>query len=168
MSLEETLAELIRAIDGLTDSNQHLAATYRAAQPLNLPAAAAKPEGEKRPPGRPPGSGKKKEEPPASPLEQAASSSASAAPAEQSETSAKSASDAKTVASSTSATSASPTEGTYADLQVLVPKLAEIKGRSSAVAIFQALGVESGKELQAKQPGKIGEAVKLFRAALGE
>jgi hypothetical protein len=152
MSLEETLAELIRAIDGLTDSNQHLAATYRAAQPLNLPAAAPKPEGEKRPPGRPPGSGKKKEEPPASPLEQAGAS-----PGEK-----------NSAASSPSATSSPAPEGTYADLQVLVPKLAESKGRSAAVAIFQMLGVASGKELQEKQPGKIGEAVKLFRAALGE
>jgi glucose-6-phosphate isomerase len=66
---------------------------------------------------------------------------------------------------------ASPTpasEGTYADLQVLVPKLAEAQGRSAAVAIFNQLGVESGKDLQAKHPEKIGAAVKLFRAALGE
>lgn len=57
-------------------------------------------------------------------------------------------------------------KGTYADLQQLVPQLAEEKGRNAAIKVFADLGFANGRELQEKAPERIGEAVEAFRAAL--
>lgn len=152
MSLEDVLTRMCDSLDANTDSQQQLAATMRQcftgpelaqslAKAAELAAAAvpAKPRL-----GRPPGSTKKVEgAAPASPLEQAAQGAAVV-----------------------QALSTAP-DGTYADLQVLVPKLAEEQGRSKVIAIFAQVGVGSGKELQEKAPDKIPAAVVLFRQALG-
>ena len=168
MSLEEKLASLTIAVEALVDSNQHLASTLRqcftgpdaagraignktAATQTTEPAPAPAPAQEvKRGPGRP---RVNKGEPPASPLEQA-SSAPSTTPAPSSEES--------------SPAGIATSEGTYADLQGLVPAVAEKHGRSKAVALFASLGVANGKELQEKHPKSIPAAVALFRAALGE
>ena len=166
MSLEDTLERLATSIDLLVDSNQHLAAMLRlhgpqaiVGKPLEQPAAAAPTADTKRGPGRP------RKEAPASPLEQAAAKQPdlSAQPAD-SKVGSSGAPAGETAPASTSMT----TSGTYADLQRLVPALAEAQGRSKAVALFAQLGVASGKELQEKAPDKIPAAVQLFRQALGE
>ena len=159
MSLEESILALAASVDAHTDALQHLAATLRTSAPpaAAVAAAAAAPGVEKRPPGRPPKNNK--EAPPASPLEQAAA--ASSEPAQSAASSA-----GKTPSAGSSSTPSAPPSGTYADLQVLVPQLAEAQGRAAAVAIFAELGVASGKQLQAEKPELIGKAVKLFRAAL--
>lgn len=160
MSLEDQLAALVTAIDANTNALQHLASTWR--QPQGSPvAAAAAPtaaspaaasttqEGADAPPPRP--RGRPPKNPPPSPAELAASTPASPANAP--------------AAGNGSADSGEP-EGTYADLQQLVPQLAESKGRAAAVAVFERLGAKSGPDLQANAPHKIPEAVRLFREAL--
>ena len=156
MSLEAIIERLATSIDMLVDSNQHLANVLRQQLVVQLPTAtpgkpeaesgkAVEPTPEKRKPGRPP----------KSPAEKAADSAAASAE--------------KASPSGTgTATAEAADGGTYADLQRMVPALAEAKGRSAAVALFAKLGVASGKELAEKHPEKIGAAVALFRAALGE
>jgi len=154
MSLEEKVSALVDAISANTDALQHLAASIRGLgvdKVVQVPAAAT---GEKAV-DKPVDKSKKetakklKETPPADPLSVAASTT-TATPA-----------NAPAVASGSAAA-----EGTYADLQVLVPELAEKKGRSAAMSIFAELGFPNGKELAAKAPEMIPAAVAAFRKAL--
>jgi len=158
MSLEEKLSALTLAIEGLTDSNQHLASTMRqcftgpgsqinkTAVTEPAPAPTEPVQEVKRGRGRPP------KEAPAAPLEQAATAR-TAEPA---------------IAVEPTVSGATTPDGTYADLAQLVPAVAEKHGRSKAVALFATLGVANGKELQEKHPKLIPAAVALFRAALGD
>ena len=163
MSLEEKLSALVDAVSANTDALQHLAAAIRGNgiatvvtkavdnSALPTPEKAVDKVVEKSEKAASTKSRGKKVEPPESPL--AISAGESTPPA--------------TPASAPAAASGSgPAEGTYADLQVLVPELAEKKGRSAAMGIFAELGFPNGKELAAKAPELIPQAVVLFRKAL--
>jgi hypothetical protein len=165
MSLEETLSALVDAVSANTDALQHLAAAIRGNgittvvpkavdnSALPAPEKAVDKSVEKSEKAAPVKSrASKKVDAPAAPLDlSVAASTPSATPA--SAPAAASGSEAKA-------------EGTYADLQVLVPELAEKKGRSAAMGIFAELGFPNGKEMAAKAPQLIPEAVKMFRKAL--
>ena len=173
MSLEQKVEDLTGAISVLTDALQQHATTLRAVvagikMPDTLPqlpgktppadspaagqtgqAAAPTPPAEtKKGPGRP-----KKEALPPAPLDLSAGGATDA-----------------TQGTAQGAASGSATSGkaagTYDDLKVLVPQVAEKHGRNRVLAIYADLGVANGQELQAKLPAKIPEAVEAFRAAL--
>jgi pyruvate dehydrogenase E2 component (dihydrolipoamide acetyltransferase) len=142
-SLEDNVAALVDAITANTDAIQHLAATWRGAPPTTvLPAAPPVP----KPRGR--------QAAPPSPIEAAAAPAPAPTPAP-----------APAAVPVASATSASPTDGTYADLQTLVPQVAEKLGRAKAVELFAKVGATSGLAIK-DDPVKVAEAVRLFRSAL--
>lgn len=165
MSLEETLSRLVDAVNANTDAMLHLASSYRQApsQPAGVnastktsenatastPAASSPPSTEKP---------KRLKAPPPAPADLASpeTSPPAAAPT------------ASTPASVPAAASGSEdADGTYADLQQLVPEYATKHGRKAAMELFAKLGVTSGTELQkAEHAAKVPEAVRLFRAGL--
>lgn len=150
MSLEEGMAALTDAITALTDSNHHLAAAVRGAN-FVAPKMLAAPTDPADPKPKPRATTKVKE-PPASPAAAAASTTSSTQDNVQ----------------GAAAGSAKPGELGYEDLAEIVPKVAEKHGRARAVEVFATFGVSGGKELQAKHPEKIADAVRAFRAALGQ
>ena len=179
MSLEQKVEELTGAISVLTDALQHHATTLRAViagikMPDTLPqlpgkapaadvqtapepdpaetkrAPAPAPAETKRAPGRP-----RKETPPPAPLD--LSAGGDTAPTQGT---------ARGAASGSAA--GGKAAGTYDDLKILVPAVAEKHGRARVLAIYAGIGVANGQELQAKYPAKIPETVEAFRAALDD
>jgi hypothetical protein len=160
MSLEDKVDALTLAVDALTDSNQHLAATLRSlfAGPVKTmpPAAQAVVKAAVEPAAdpvvtdlaggaEPPKRGRPRKAPPADPMTQAGGST-----------------------QSNDSASADPAP-TYDDLKALVTRVADEQGRSAAVALFAKLGVASGKVYAEKEhAAEIPAAVAAFRAALGE
>ena len=157
MSLEEKLSALVDAVAANTDALQHLAAAHRSQQIVAatqasattaansaIGGAAAQQNAQtvvdpaappKRGPGRPRSA-------PASPAEQAAAKGATTSNTQGS-----------APAAANGSGGAASESLTYADLQEVVPKVAEKLGRSKAIALFAELGVTSGKDLQASSSG---------------
>jgi hypothetical protein len=187
MSLEDKVDALTLAVDALTDSNQHLAATLRSlfAGPVKTmpPAAQAVVKAAVEPAAdpvvtdlaggaEPPKRGRPRKAPPADPMSQAGGSTQSKTSPDAASTSAATTSAATTSAATTSAATTSASADlapTYDDLKALVTRVADEQGRSAAVALFAKLGVASGKVYaEEEHAAEIPAAVAAFRAALGE
>ena len=164
MSLEDQVAALVAAVEANTDAIQHLAAAFRsvptpaqfsAAAPQERPAAEPKPRGRPKTAAAPgpdlasQGEQEPESDVPAAPLGNARTATSDPAGAQ-----------------SAKPGSTKGEELTYSDLAAIVPQVAEKHGHSVAVGIFARMGFTSGKELAAKAPERIGEAVRLFREAL--
>ena len=159
MSLEETLGALGTSIDLLTDALQAHSNLLR--QQLAQPPVVRKANepsvdvGNLPPPpsttDNKPGRGRPRKDPPAAPMDLATTAPSSPTPA-----------------AGTQSTASQAATGEYAELQRLVPKVAELKGRSEALALFAKLGVKSGPDMMAHNPEKLPAAIALFKTAAGE
>jgi hypothetical protein len=165
MSLEQKVEDLTGAISVLTDALHQHATTLRAVvagikMPDTLPQLPGKTPPADSPPAAPPeakkGPGRpRKEAPPPAPLDLSAEGATDPTP---------------DTAPGAASGSAVPDKaaGTYDDLKVLVPQVAEKHGRGRVLAVYASMGVANGQELLAKFPAKIPAVVEAFRSALAD
>jgi hypothetical protein len=157
MSLEETLAALVDAVNANTDALQHLAATYRQ-PPAPLSAMTQAITAPTPPAADAPKRGRPAKTPPPAPMDLASSPPAAGATASTPATA--------PAADAGSAQDSDPAP-TYEDMKALFLETGEKKGKAEVTRILALLGLQSGLQMkEAAHVGKIPDAIRLFRASL--